>query len=87
MEERNRAWINNPALIIFMKYKVTAKKIIGNNSINDWFKGELSHLAYFTDSIFDAKEKVKSRIKSKKYYSEDCLPQIISASSGREIPQ
>jgi hypothetical protein len=68
-----------------MKYKVTAKKFIGSHVINDWFKGELSHLAYFTDSISDAKKQVEARVKNNKYYTNDCHPQIISASSGKEV--
>ena len=48
-----------------MKYKVTAKKKVGAHYINDWFKGELSHMGYFTDSINEAKKIIQER-KNKK---------------------
>lgn len=68
-----------------MKYKVTAKKLFGEKVVNDWFKDSLSHMAYFTDSLNDAKKKIEVRVKNGNFYSKDCLPQIILCNSGKEI--
>lgn len=70
---------------VIAKYKVTAKKKVGAHYINDWFKGELSHMGYFTDSINEAKKIIQERKNKKQYYSEDCEPQILLTNSGKEV--
>jgi len=68
-----------------MKYKVTAKKKIGESEINDWFKDSLSHMGFFTDSLSEAKDIVRKRIKRGGYYTSECVPQIILNKNGKEI--
>lgn len=68
------------------KYKVTAKKKLGNHYVNDWFKDQNLHLSYYTDSLSEAKRIITERKKKNNYYSEDCVPQIILTNNGKEVP-